>query len=111
MCKRDFTTLYRAYLTQATPQDVLRKTSNIWAAYFDSGTLTVARGESVAGDEPVKLEMLELETTYTVYAMMMHAYLEQLMVMAGAKTCTIQRSRERLLYGKLSCEFLVDFGV
>ena len=56
------------------------------------------------------LQLRGLETHFAVYAMMMHAYLEQLMFMTGAKNCTIQRDHEQLANGKLSCDYTIQLG-
>lgn len=39
VCKRDFSTVYRQYVTQTSPQEVLDKVSSIFGAYFDGGSL------------------------------------------------------------------------
>jgi hypothetical protein len=54
--------------------------------------------------------MRDLETEFPVYAITMHAYLEQLMIMTGAQRCTIRRARERLESGKLSCDYIINLG-
>lgn len=110
VCKRDFSTLYRSYIAQTSPQGVLEKSSTIWSSYFDSGSLVLAPNEP--GHDPLQptLQMRDLETSYPVYAMTMHAYLEQLMIMTGAQRCTIRRARERLENNKLSCDYIINLG-
>lgn len=110
VCKRDFSTLYRSYISQASPQSVLDKLDTIWASYFDSGSLSLAPELPEPGAQKHTLQMRDLETGFSVYAMMMHAYLEQLMFMTGAKNCTIQRAQERLANGKLSCNYIIELG-
>jgi hypothetical protein len=120
VCKRDFSTLYRSYVTQASPHSVLEKVDSIWSSYFDSGSLTLApssppeteAAQPAGTDKPQRLvlQMRTLETSSPVYAMIMHAYLEQLMFMVGAKTCTIQREHEQLQDGKLSCDYIINLG-
>src|SRR5262249_4274505 len=102
VCKRDFSTVYRVYLSQPEPEIVLNKLSNIWSPYFDSGSLTLAPRSSkeaeIDEESPptvIALEMRDLETSHQLYAITLQAYLEQLMVMAGATRCTVQRARER----------------
>ncbi len=110
VCKRDFSTLYRSYIAQTSPQGVLEKSSTIWSSYFDSGSLVLAPVEP--GQDPLQpiLQMRDLETSYPVYAMTMHAYLEQLMIMTGAQRCTIRRAHEQLENNKLSCDYIINLG-
>lgn len=113
VCKRDFSTLYRSYIAQSSPQAVLEKSSTIWSSYFDSGSLTMAPEAPEAPGQDAQqptLQMRDLETSFPVYAMTMHAYLEQLMIMTGAQRCTIRRARERLDNGKLSCDYIINLG-
>lgn len=110
VCKRDFSTLYRSYIAQSSPQAVLEKSSTIWSSYFDSGSLTLAPESADHDPQQPVLQMRGLETEFTVYAMTMHAYLEQLMIMTGAQRCTIRRARERLDDGKLACDYIINLG-
>lgn len=110
VCKRDFSTLYRSYIAQSSPQGVLEKSSTIWSSYFDSGSLTLAPETAEQDGQQPTLQMRDLETIFPVYAMTMHAYLEQLMIMTGAQRCTIRRARERLDDGKLSCDYIINLG-
>ncbi len=41
---------------------------------------------------------------------MMQAYLEQIMTMAGAKDCSVQRLNEQHQDGKLSCDYLMKYA-
>lgn len=110
VCKRDFGTLYRSYVHQASPKSVLDKSESIWSSYFDSGSLTLCPSPAEASGQSFTLQMRDLETGSAVYAVMMHAYLEQLMFMAGAKSCIIQREHEEVADGKLSCDFVINLG-
>lgn len=106
--KRDFTTLYRAHLQTTTPQAILQKAAELWASYFDTGTLTLAPSETI-GQSPI-VQLRGMETSFPLYFVTMQAYLEQLMIMAGAPRCTIARAREQLTDGRLSCDYIVNLG-
>lgn len=110
VCKRDFTTVYRVYLNTPTPQVVLDKSPSIWSAYFDTGTLTIGTTQNVLGRERITLEMRGLETTNPIHAITMQAYFEQLMLMAGAQQCSVQRTREEIRDGKISCDYIVEYA-
>ena len=115
--KRDFSTVYRQYVTQTSPMQVLDQAPNLWTSYFDSGSLQRAPQGGEAGessgaenDPRIILQMRDLETSFPVYAVAMHAYLEQVLIMAGARQVVIERRNEQLRDGKLSCDYLVDLA-
>ena len=110
VCKRDFSGVYRVYVKATTAHEVLKKVDSIWAAYFDTGLLTTEPKEVVPGLPQVTVKLRELETNAPLLAMAMHAYLEQIMAMTGAEKCTITRGKERLIAGKLSCDYQINFA-
>jgi hypothetical protein len=109
VCKRDFSTVNRLLLNPASPQTVLDKSSDIWSAYFDTGTLKVESTQIQGKKELATLQMRDLETHFTLLTLTMHAYLEQLMIMSGAQGCTVQRTKEQLTDGRLCCDYLLSF--
>ncbi len=110
VCKRDFSTVYRVHLNLASPHAVLNQSPSIWSAYFDTGSLTLESTEAQGDQEKVKLQMRDLETGFPLHALMMQAYLEQLMIMSGAQRCTVQREKENFRSGRLSCDYVVNFA-
>lgn len=110
VCKRDFSSTYRVYVNSTTPRTLLDKASNIWAIYFDTGSLRSSAVEIAAGQSQAVVALRELETNSSVFTIVVHAYLEQLIVMAGAERCVVQRSKEQLIFGRLSCDYLVQFS-
>lgn len=107
ICKRDFSTVYRVYLNHASPHGVLSKATSIWAAYLDTGSLTTEPKEITSADRQVVIHLRGLESGHSFLTMVVHAYIEQLMAMAGADACTVQRSSEQQTRGLLSCDFLI----
>lgn len=110
ICKRDFSTVYRAYLNNATPDSILNKLPNIWSAYFDTGTMAHVSSEPEGDKTRATVQMRDLETSLPLYAVTMQAYLEQLVLLAGGRQCTVQRVRERLHGSKLSCDYLIEYS-
>jgi hypothetical protein len=121
VCKRDFSTVYRQFVTQTSPEEVLDNAANIWSAYFDSGTLSrVASPEEPPADASsddaatprtrIKLQLRDLDTHFPIYSIAMHAYLEQVLSMAGARQVSITRTLVKIREGKLSCDYLIDLG-
>ena len=109
VCKRDFSGIYRVYVKNTTPHEVLNKAASIWTAYFDTGSLTTEPAEVPNGLLQVTLKMRELQTEFPILATVMLAYIEQILDMAGAEKFTIQRGKELLMLGKLSCDYQINF--
>ena len=111
VCKRDFSGLYRVYLQNADPVTLLAKVQSIWSAYFDSGTLSAMPQETKNGMHQVILELRNLDATDPIYLITLHAYIEQLLIMAGAQKSSVQRRRESHLDGRLACDYLVTLSL
>jgi hypothetical protein len=107
VCKRDFSTIYRAHLQGASQQTILKKSADIWSSYFDTGSLTMEPGDAASPDAALTVRLRDLETSYPLYAVTMQAYLEQLLLMTGAARSTVRRVHEQLSDGKLSCDYVV----
>jgi hypothetical protein len=99
----------RLLLSPTSPQTILEKSAEIWAAYFDTGTLKLESTEVSGKREQATLQMRDLETQFPLITLTMHAYLEQLMLMSGAQACTVQRTKEQSRDGKLACEYIISF--
>lgn len=111
VCKRDFTTVYRALMQGATPASILGKMQVIWNAYFDSGTLQVKPGQTLGQTQRTEFLLRDLETSSNIYAITVQAYLEQVLNMAGALSVTVHRQKELLKDGRLSCDYQASFSV
>lgn len=111
VCKRDFTTVYRALMQGATPVSILGKMQVIWNAYFDSGTLQVRPGQTLGQTQRTEFLLRDLETSSNIYALTVQAYLEQVLNMAGALSVTVHRQKELLKDGRLSCDYQASFSV
>lgn len=108
VCKRDFTTAYRVYLNVATPELILSKMSSIWCGYFDSGSLSLGVTEIEGSRYKATVRMRDLETQFPLHVPILHGYLEQILLMAGAQQLVILRANEFSQYGKLHCDYLVQ---
>lgn len=110
ICQRDFQTIYRPYVLNAKPTTVLGKMQSIWSAYFDSGSLSAGPLTVSGSQHELTIQMRDLETSSSVMFMVVHAYLEQVLAMVGAKDFQVVRNKEaRSGMGRLSCEFHVRF--
>lgn len=110
VCKRDFSGTYRIYLQNADPLALLDKVQSIWSAYFDSGTLSATTLEAKNGEPHAVVELRNLIAAAPIYLATVQAYIEQLLIMAGASKSTVQRRRESHLDGRLSCDYLVTIS-
>ncbi|HMY59188.1 MAG TPA: hypothetical protein PK472_13080 [Pseudomonadota bacterium] len=111
VCKRDFSTVYRALIQGATPSTVLGKMQNIWHAYFDNGTLAVKPGQTLGQTQRTEFQLRDLETTSNIYSITVQAYLEQVLTMAGAHSVSVHRQKELLKDGRLSCDYQASFAI
>ncbi len=109
ICKRDFSGVYRVYVKNTSPHEVLSKAASIWTAYFDTGSLTCEPAEVSSGLQQATLKMRDLHTEFPIFALVMLAYIEQILDMAGAENCTVQRGKELLMLGRLSCDYQISF--
>lgn len=108
ICKREFATTFRAMLANLRSRnDLALRAENIWGAYFDSGSVHVVPLEEGASQDTCVLTVREFETTHSIAAIAIQAYIEQLLVLSSAPNCIVQRSDEQIRGGKLSCDYLV----
>lgn len=110
VCKRDFSGMYRIYLQNVDPAGLLDKVQSIWSAYFDSGTLSASALEAKNGVQQTVIELRNLVAAAPIYVPTVHAYIEQLLSMAGAPKAVVQRRRESHLDGRLACDYLVTMS-
>jgi hypothetical protein len=108
VCKRDFTTVYRSLIHLIPPLEILAKSSSLWAAYMDGGSLTVVSSDSENGRRRLTLQLQDLESSYPLHTTILHAYLEQILHMSGAKDCSVRRLQEEQRAGKLYCSYCIE---
>jgi hypothetical protein len=109
-CQRDFTTSYRGQLNNLTPLAVVERLPTLWALFFDSGSLLPSGLETQGAHSNMVLQLRNLETNFTLFAISIHSYIEQVLQMTGARDIEVQRLRETLFGGRLSCDYRVHFA-
>ena len=109
-CQRDFATSFRGQLNNLTPLAVIERLPTLWALFFDGGSLLPSGVETQAGQSNLVLQLRNLETGFGLFAITIHAYIEQVLQLTGARDVDVQRLRETLFGGRLSCEYRVRFA-
>lgn len=108
-CQRDFSTTYRPFVANVQPAALLAKIPQLWPQFFDSGTLTVGPIERQGERSVVTLQLRNLEAPTAVFTIIIQGYLEQMLTMAGARELEVQRQREKLFNGRVSCDWRIRF--
>lgn len=109
-CQRDFATSYRTQINNLTPLGVIDRLPTLWALFFDSSSLLPNGLETQAGQSNLVLQLRNLETNFSLFAITIQAYIEQVLLLTGARAVEVQRLRDTLFGGRLSCEYRVRFA-
>lgn len=110
VCERDFSTFYKVLIRLVmSPDSLLERAAKLWSTYNDHGSLDVAAKTVRDGRTEVKMRVAGVHTRYAVYGIGFHAYVEQLMGMAGAKDMHIERQL-RIVGGVLECELTARYN-
>lgn len=110
VCKRDFTTVYRTYLNGVTARALIAKLPQLWSSYFEGGVLTTRETASHDGVTQAQAEVREFESKSMIFAPMIHAFIEQLLIMTGAQKLLVTRVRDGRRDGLMSCDYLITFS-
>lgn len=109
VCERDFNTFYKIILKLSSAKTVLSRAGKIWMTYAEPGELTIDIGRPRDGKTDVTVRLVGFETEHQVFAVLLHAFIEQLLVMTGARDLVVQRTRIEHSRNKLSCDLVARF--
>lgn len=110
VCKRDFTNVYRTTLNGVTARALISMLPQLWNTFFDSGVLTTREIASHDGVTQAQAEIRDFETKSMIFAPMIHAFIEQLLIMTGAQKLLVTRVRDSRRDGFMSCDYLITFS-
>lgn len=110
VCKRDFTTVYRTHLNGVNARALIAKLPQLWSTYFDGGVLTTREIASHDGVTQAQAEVRDFESRSMIFAPMIHAFIEQLLIMTGAQKLLVTRVRDSRRDGFMSCDYLITFS-
>lgn len=109
ICKRDFTSQYRAYIQGASVLELIDKLPTVWSAYFNSGALSVGSLVSTNNNYSISLRLSDFHGRSPVYVILLHAYLEQLLRLVGAGDPVVERGHDQQRSGIWSCEYKLQW--
>lgn len=109
VCERDFNTFYKIILKLSSAKTVLSRAGKIWMTYAEPGELTIDIGKPRDGKTEVTIRLVGFETDHQVFAVLLHAFIEQLLVMTGARDLVVQRTRIEHSRNQLSCDLVARF--
>jgi len=104
-CRRDFSTVYRVVIKLImSPEKLLDRASSMWSTYVDTGDLKVVSREKQGERTRVVIRLESFPVSHTVYGITLHAFVEQLIAMAGGKDVVVIRPVNHIGEKGLDCE-------
>ncbi len=115
VCERDFNTFYKIILKLSSARTVLTRAPKIWMTYAEPGELQVAILKEKDGVTEAMVRLIGFETNHQVFAVLLHAFIEQVLRMTGAREIDVKRTRldhspgNARTPGRLSVDLLARF--
>lgn len=109
VCERDFNTFYKIILKLSSPKTVLTRAPKIWATYAQPGELIVESWERSDGMQSAVVRLVGFETRFTVFAVLLQAFVEQISRMTGARDVLVERTRLDHKGGRLDVDLRLRF--
>jgi hypothetical protein len=111
VCERDFNTFYKIVIRIIySPESLLERTSKLWSTYSDSGSLEVVSREKMAVGHRVTLKLSAFKSEYAVFGILLHAFVEQLLGMSGARAAEVRRPMNQVVLGEVETELVAEYG-
>jgi hypothetical protein len=111
VCERDFSTFYKLIIRMImSPDGLLERTAKLWSTYSDSGRLEVAGREKLEVGQRVILKLSGFQSEHSVFGILLHAFVEQLLKMSGARAIEVRRPVNRVVLGEVETELIAEFG-
>jgi hypothetical protein len=111
VCERDFNTFYKVIIRMIlSPNGLLERTAKLWSTYSDSGRLEVAGREKLDVGQRVTLKLSGFQSEYSVFGILLHAFVEQLLHMSGARAVEVRRPVNRVVLGEVETELIAEYG-
>jgi hypothetical protein len=111
VCERDFNTFYKIIIRMIlSPDSLLERTAKLWSTYCDSGRLEVASREKLAVGHSVTLKLSAFKCEHAVFGILLHAFVEQLLQMSGARAPEVRRTVNQVVLGEVETELVAEYG-
>jgi hypothetical protein len=111
VCERDFNTFYKLVIRLIlSPDMLLDRTAKLWSTYSDGGALEIASREKLPVGHRVTLKLSAFKSEHAVFGVLLHAFVEQLLHMSGARAPEVRRPVNRVVLGEVETELVAEFG-
>jgi hypothetical protein len=111
VCQRDFNTFYKIIIRMIlSPESLLERTAKLWSTYSDSGSLEVVSREKLSVGHRVMLRLSAFKSEHEVFGILLHAFVEQLLQMSGARAPEVRREVNRVVLGEVETELIAEYG-
>jgi hypothetical protein len=108
--EREFNVFSKLFIRAAWPaESLLRRTARRWSSWSDSGRLEVAR-EKIEVGRRVNLKLTAFKSEFVVFGIVLHAFVEHLMEMTGARAPEVRRPVNRVVLGEVETDLVVEYG-
>src|SRR5262249_10956414 len=111
VCERDFNTFYKVVIRfLVSVESLLERTAKLWSSYAGSGKLEITGRGPLGARQRIQLRLDGFETEHRVFGVLVHAFVEQLLAMAGAKQVEVSRPLNQIVAGKLETELVALYS-
>lgn len=110
VCARDFTTVNRRLIEGTNARGIIAKAPQLYGTYFDAGTFTTRELASHDGVTQAQGELRDFDARSMIHVIALHAFLEQLLTLAGAQRLLVTRVRDGRRDGLVTCDYLMTFS-
>jgi hypothetical protein len=105
VCERDFNSFYKLIIRLiVSPESLLERTAKLWSTYADDGELAVAARDRQGARQRVVLKLSGFHTEHAVFGVLLHAFVEQLLQMSGARAVEVSRPINHVVAGAIETE-------
>jgi hypothetical protein len=111
VCERDFNTFYKLIIRMImSPDGLLERSAKLWSTYSDSGSLEVSAREKLEVGHRVTLKLSGFKSEFSVFGILLHAFVEKLLQLSGARAVEVRRPVNRVVLGEVETELIAEYG-
>ncbi len=111
VCEKDFNVFHRMILKLASPLFVVERATGLFSTYSDTGKLVVGEVVRDGKAASIRVTLDDFETVDGMMGVLIHAFIEKILMMTGARDVDVKRTRNDATNGRLRTELDVRFAV
>ena len=111
ICEKDFNVFHRMVLKLASPLFVVERATGLFSTYSDTGKLVVGEVVRDGKAASIRVSLDDFETVDGMMGVLIHAFIEKILMMTGAREVDVKRTRNDVTNGRLRTELDVRFAV